>query len=355
MRRCAALLLAVGATACSHGEPYAFGVEPLSGAHAPGTFTRMTFNAGDDQQPAWFPDGASFIYSAQRLDRADQDRCLAIMPAAGGTISDMVCQRTPGSADSMEVFESPSPGPDGRVAFLYSSFDLFRLTSYHSRDLYVSGLDSPLVRRSRRFAYPYQAPGGIEHDGVTRISWRSPTQFAYVATLPHYPQPCKFCRPDVATPVEIVLVDLAGDSASATMVPNTIYATSVAAAGTDTLYYTLLGDSRVFRRVLSLNHDSVIHDFGTGIIARDVQVLGNRLFAIVGGDVNIELLIGMGWVQNDDGGEIRILRLDDGSVMAVTGAGRLFRRAALSPDGRLLLAESRGTANDWDIWRIELP
>jgi len=128
-----------------------------------------------------------------------------------------------------------------------------------------------------------------------------------------------------------------------------------AAAGPDTLYYTLLGDSRVFRRVLSLNHDSLIHDFGGGIIVRDVQVLGNRLFAIVGGDVNIELLIGMGWVQNDDGGEIQILRLDDGSVMTVTGAGRLFRRAALSPDGHLLLAESRGSALDWDIWRIELP
>ena len=354
MRRLVALALA--AAACSHGEPYGFDVQPISGALLPGTFTQLTYHSGDDLAPAWFPDGNSYIYTPNRLHRADHDRCLAIMPAAGGTISDMVCQRKPSSSDSMETFESPSPGPDGRIAFLYSTFDLFLLTSYHTRDLYVAPVDSPLVRRHRRFAYPFNAPGGIEHDGVTRITWRSPTALAYVATLPHYPQPCKFCRPDVATPVQIVLVDISASPAQAVVVPNTIFATSVAAAGTDTLYYTLLGDSRVLRRVLSTGHDSVIHDFGAGGIARDVQVHGNRLFVIVGGDVNTELLVGMGWVQNDDGGVIEVYRLDDGSVNTVVGAGRLFRRAALSPDGHTLLAESRNDpSDDWDIWRIELP
>ena len=342
--------------ACSHGEPYGFDVAPITGAYQPGVFTQLTYNAGDDLTPAWFPDGSAFIYSTQRLDRPDHDRCLAVMPAAGGTISELVCQRRPANVDSMEVFENPSPGPDGRIAFMYSTYDLYLLTSYHTRDLYVAPLDSPLVSRYRRFAYPFNTPGVIEHDGVTRITWQSPTNLAYVATLPHYPQPCKFCRPDVATPVQIVLVDLSVSPSQAYAVPNTIFATSVAAAGTDTLYYTLLGDSRVMRRILSTGHDSVIHDFGGGLIVRDVQLHGVRLYAIVGGDVNTEFLAGMGWVQNDDGGLIEVLRLDDGSVNTVVGAGRMFRRAALSPDGQTLLAESRASATgDWDIWRIDLP
>ena len=325
MRRLVALALA--AAACSHGEPYGFDVAPVSGAFLPGTFTQLTYHAGDDLTPAWFPDGSAFIYTTDRLDRPDHDRCLAVLPAAGGTITELVCQRKPSSNDSLETFENPSPGPDGRIAFMYSTFDLHLLTSYKTRNLYVAPLDSPLVPRYRNFGYPFNTPGGVEHDGVTRITWRSPADLVYVATLPHYPQPCKFCRPDVATPVQIVLVDLSVSPPQAQPVPNTIFATSVTVAGPDTLYYTLLGDSRVLRRVLATGHDSVIHDFGAGQIVRDVQLRGVRLFAIVGGDVN-----------------------------TVVGSGRLFRRAALSPDGRSLLAESRDdAADDWDIWRIELP
>jgi WD40 repeat protein len=350
-----AVLLALAAAACSHGEPYAFGVDPLAGTHEPFGWEQLTFNAGDDLDPAWYPDGSSFIYATERLDRADHDRCLAVMPAAGGTIRSMTCERKPSSADTIDVFAVPSPGPDGRVAFLYTTFDLFRFTNYYTRWLVVGTLDSPLVRRNRIIPYPYKPGGGYTHDGVGEIRWLSPTRLAYQATLPAYPL-CKTCRPDAATPVQIILADIGGDTAVTQAVGNAIYTTSLTSVGEDTLYFTLLGDGRIFRRVLSTGEETLVHDFGIGVIARDVQVHASRVVAIVGGLVDVEFLPGQGYVQNDDGGVIHILDLDTGVETVMGTGGRLFRRDAISPDGRELLAESRDLARgDWDIWRIQLP
>jgi hypothetical protein len=292
----------------------------------------------------------------ERIDRRDHDRCLAVMPATGGTLRRLVCVTKPSSDDTLDAFTTPSPGPDGRVAFVYSTYDLFAASPYHSRLLMVGGLDTPLVRDNRMIVYPVRVNGGFTHDGVAEIAWRTPGSLVYLAILPHYPQPCKTCRPDAATPVEIVLVDLGPDSGTAAALPNTLFATSFALQGTDTLYFTVLGDARVFRRVLSSGEETLVHDFGLNTIARDLQVYGDNLVVIVGGDVNVELLVGIGYIQNDDGGFIHVLRLSDSVETVVGGQGRLFRRAALSPDGRTLLAESRdGPGDDWDIWRIELP
>ena len=350
------LALAALLAGCGHGEPWAFTAVPLHEPLAAGVVTQLTFNAGDDLDPAWFPDGASFVYTTERRDRDDHDRCLAIMPVAGGTTSALVCQRAGVSDDSMDVMEVAAPGPDGRVAFLYSTYDLFRFTSYVTRQLVVAGLDSPLVRRARKAIFPLRPVGGYAHDGIAEIAWRLPTDLVYLATLPHFPQPCKTCRPDTATPVQIVTADIAGDTAVVTAVPNTVFATSFALQGPDTVYFTLLGDGRIFRRVFSTGAETLVRDFGTGVIVRDVQVAGTRLLAIVGGAAWVELLPGMGYVQYDDGGPIHLLTLDTGIETVVGAGGRLFRRAALSPDGRTLLAESRNSADeDWDIWKVSLP
>jgi len=348
--------LALVLAGCGHGDPWTFTAALQDAPLHEAAVTRLTYNTGDDLDPAWFPDGASFIYTAERSDRRDRDRCLAVMPVAGGTVTSLVCQRAGGSDDSLDVLQVAAPGPDGRVAFLYSTFDLFRYTSYVTRQLVVARLDSPLVRSARKAIYPLQPNGGYPHDGIAEIAWRAPSQLVYLATLPHYPQPCKFCRPDTATPVQIVTADISGDTAVVTALPNTLYATSFALPSPDTLYYTLLGDGRIFRRDLVTGIDSLVRDFGPSAIVRDVQVAGARLLAIVGGVVSTEFLSGMGWVQNDDGGEVHLLALDTGAESAVATSGRLFRRAALSPDGHTLLAESRDDpAEDWDIWRVSLP
>src|SRR5437879_277497 len=85
-------------------------------------------------------------------------------------------------------------------------------------------------------------------------------------------------------PPDVGRLGLSGNAASLAVIPGTRFASSVAAGeSADIIYYTLGGDSRVYRRVLSSGSVSVAHDFGGGI-ARDVQVVGSRLIAVVGGD-----------------------------------------------------------------------
>ncbi len=349
-------LLAVVVAACGHGDAWVFTAAPLGAPLAGGEATRMTYNTGDDLDPSWFPDGRTFIYTAERRDRRDRDRCLAVMAVAGGTTQAMVCQRAGASDDSLDVMQIGTPGPDGRTAFLYSTYDLFTFSSYETRQLVVAGLDAPLVPEARKAIFPLQPNGGYAHDGIGEIAWRSPTELVYLATLPHYPQPCKTCRPDTATPVQVVTADIGGDTAIVTAVPNTVYATSFALQGTDTLFFTLLGDGRIFRRVLSTGAETLVRDFGLGVIARGVQVAGSRMLAIVGGFATVELLPGMGYVQYDDGGPIRLIDLQTGADTTVSAGGRLYRYPALSPDGRTVLAESRDNVDeDWDIWRVSLP
>jgi hypothetical protein len=271
-------------------------------------------------------------------------------------VTDYVCRTAGASDDSLDVLGVPAPAPDGRLAYLYTTYDLVRFTGYRTRDLMVAAAGAPVAPEARKAIYPLRPNGGYTHDGIAEIAWRTPTELVYLATLPHYPLPCKTCRPDTATPVQLVTADVAGDTAVVTAVPNTLYATSFALAPPDTVYFTLLGDGRVFRRLLASGAESLVHDFGSGTVARDVQVSGSRLLVIVGGGVLVELLPGMGWVQHDDGGVVHLLALDTGVETVLAGDGRRFRRAALSPDGRTMLAESRdGPADDWDIWRVRLP
>jgi hypothetical protein len=342
--------------ACGHGEPWAFTETALRVPLVEGTVTRLTYGTSDDLDPAWFPDGVSFVYSTERIDREDRDRCLAVMSASGGTVTAYLCQRAGPSDDTLDVLQVPSPAADGRLAFLYSTYELIRFTGYRTRDLVVAAPEDPFAPEARKAILPLRPNGGFTHDGIAEIAWRSPTQLVYLATLPHYPLPCKTCRPDTATPVQLVTADIGGDTAVATAVPNTLYATSFALAAPDTVYYTLLGEGRILRRDLATGAETLVRDFGTGAIARDVQVRGSRLLVIVGGGVTVELLPGMGWVQHDDGGPIHLLDLDTGTETVVGGGGRGFRRAALSPDGRTVLAESReAPGDDWDIWRVSLP
>src|SRR5207244_9373108 len=98
-------------------------------------------------------------------------------------------------------------------------------------------------------------------------------------------RPCQGCPIDtLRTGVDVVRLDLSSDATSLAVVPGTRFASAVARGeSADVIYYTLGGDSRVYRRVLSTGTVSVAHDFGSGI-AREVEVVGSRLVGGVGGD-----------------------------------------------------------------------
>ena len=83
----------------------------------------------------------------------------------------------------------------------------------------------------------------------------------------------------------------------------------------------------------------VVHDFAAAGIARDIQVVGNRLTAVVGGRVSFGTDAQFGPTQWDSGGVVYLVDLDTGEQTALDPGARLFRRPAISPAGDAVVAE----------------
>jgi hypothetical protein len=161
----------------------------------------------------------------------------------------------------------------------------------------------------------------------------------YLAELLFY-EGSTFLPDTFYTGVDAVLLDLAGAEPVFNVIPGTDYASSVS-LGDDraSLYYTLGGDSRVFRRALSGGAVEVVHDFGSGEIVRDVQVRGTTLVGVVGRSVLYRNEDAHGYVQRDEGGNLAFVDLVSGATSLFVGDGVLFRHPMISPDGTLMVVE----------------
>ena len=356
MRPCLRLpvLLAAILTGCNHPEPFD---TPYYGAPPPpaGTETRLTYNSpGHDQGPAWLPSGTGFYYSRQELDRPDRDWCLALMPRDGGGIRREICDVVPAAIDSIDAWQSPGPGPDGRLALLRTSAPaaLNPIAPYRT-ELVAATLADPADARVLK-VLPGLAPSGRGYGAVSQIHWLSPSSIVYLAEQVVYRAPCNNCPVDTLRwGLEIVKADFSGPVPIFSMLPGSDQASSVTVVGSDTVYYTTNGDSRVYRLVLSTETISVVHDFGATIV-RDVQVAGNRLVAVVGGSVSFTTDSLIGPVQRDGGGVLYLLILGSTLAFPLTSPFESFRHPALSPDGSRLVAEMT-VGGSSDIWAVALP
>ena len=205
---------------------------------------------------------------------------------------------------------------------------------------------------------PYYGPDGTFREGVSHVRWLGSDTLVYVAERIAYRAPCKGCPLDtLRTGMEIALLDAGAASPAPQAVPATLDASSVAPGDTaDVIFFTLGGDSRVFQRVLSVATDSVVHDFGAAGIARDVQVAGTRLVAVVGGTISFayDSLLGYA-VQRDAGGFLYLVDLETGAETVLPG-GATFRHPALSPTGKRLVAELVWSGGGGaDLWEFDLP
>ncbi len=346
-------LILVPQLGCGHAEPFSFAVEPADSARVPGALAQLTFNAGDDVDPAWLEDSSLVLYTAERLDQEDRDRCVVALPPGGGTMRPYVCPASLGSRESLDVIEAVAPAANGALAYVWTRFDLFPLTPFRERHLAVATRAAPFAPRARA-RLPIRAAGGfVQHFGATDIRWIGADEFVYRSITPHYPQPCKACRRDAVTPLEIVHAIVDGDTLILRAIPGTLFSTSLALIPPDTLLYTVMGDSLLYRRALGADTSEVVAGFGPDIV-RGVQVAGDRIVVIVGGQVAVVVIPTIGVVQNDDGGRVFILDRTTGARAALPIGPLLFRRPALSADGRRLLVEARDGAT-WDVWALELP
>jgi len=351
MMRHTPLVLALVVISCAHEAPSTPGVYPPTQPAGSGSLVRVTFNPGADLGPSWLPDGRGFLYTTERIDRDDLDRCLALLPAAGGTIEREICNRTALATDSVNAFTAPAMSLDGRLAYLRTTAPISSIswpTAPYFQQLVIAPWDDPAGARVLR-SIPYTGPSGRIHTGLAQVRWLGDSSLVYVGQRVVYPG-----RDTLATGVEVVRLDFGGQAPVLTMLPGTDEASSVSTVGRDTVYFTLNGDSRVFRLHVPTGSLAVVHDFGTGNIARDVQVAAGRLVAVVGGDVSYADDPVLGPIQPDHGGALILVDLASGGETILTLPTAFYRHAALAPDGRYVVAE-QVFGPTTDLYLLEVP
>ncbi|HKA57632.1 MAG TPA: hypothetical protein VKD28_03390 [Gemmatimonadales bacterium] len=341
--------------ACEHGAPFhPTGYSPSEPFNAP-PLIRLTLNPGDELTPAWLPDG-QIIYSTERIDRDDRDRCFAFMPGNGAAISRYAC-RTPTSNDSIDAFleAAPTAANNGQIAYVRE--DSYGLPipplSPGVNAIVVAPLADPNASTVVQ-SLPYLAPSGRTHWGVSNLRWLDASRLVYVGEDVSYRRPCPMCSTDtVRVGLEIAILDLAPATPVVTIVPGTDSASSVTVgASSDTIYFTRENDAAVYRHVFSSGVTDTVHDFGAGRPVRDVAWAAGRLFVVVDGIPDI-------------GGDVHILGPTPGTdslVQAPPGDGFvLFERPAPSADGRRFVAQGylftrdSTIASGREIWLFELP
>src|SRR3989442_7162 len=348
------LLLIAGLAACEHTSPFHGGDYAPTGPLGSGSPLRLTYNPGEDLTPVWLLDGSGILYSRERTDRYDRDRCVARLPAGGGVITGELCDRIPASDDSTDAYQWPAPAADGRLVYVRAtSLTALGSLAPHDQQLVLGTFDGSVAVRVL-LSIPYQSPSGRGHEAVAQIRWLNASTLVYVGQGVAYPRACGSCPADtIPTGLELVTMDLSAPNATLNTLPGTNLASSVALAGSDTVYYTVDGDSRVFRLALSTRAATLVHDFG-GPIARDVQVAGNRMVVVVGGDVSFTYDSNLQPVQRDGGGVLHLVDLTSGADVILTNTTLAFRHPALAPSGTLVVAELV-TGRTTDLWAVAGP
>lgn len=329
------LLLAM---ACGHTDPFStppYGTNQPFDAAPP---VQLTLNTGPDRGASWLPDGSGILYSAQQPGRPDADVCLAELPPAGGSQRRLVCDLAGADADLTNAFETPAASPDGRLAFVALSNSIGGSSPVNAALAVAPGLDGANASSVQRL--PYDLPGRPTHSGASQLAWLGGNQLLYLAQGIVYRRACTQCALDtIVTGLDVALLPIS-PQASPTPLSLAGFASGVSPGSSpDEVYYTLHGDTRVFRRVLSTGSESVAYDFGAAGVARDVSVVGGRLAAIVGGRVHVAPDPVLGQIQWDSGGFVHVVDLGSAADVTLSDAPRLFRRPVLSPDGGRIVAE----------------
>jgi hypothetical protein len=172
------------------------------------------------------------------------------------------------------------------------------------------------------------------------VRWWGGNRLLYLGEQVLYLKACLGCPLDtLRTGLDATWLSVGDMNATPQRIPGTDYASGVSPGSNENeVYYTIGGDSRVFRRSLSDGTVSVIHDFGAAGIARDVHVVGNRMAAVVGGRVTFGVDPTAGQVQWDSGGTLHVVDLQGGTDAVLDGPG-LFRRPQISPSGSSVVVE----------------
>lgn len=195
------------------------------------------------------------------------------------------------------------------------------------------------LQSTRIIGLPYTAPNGRIHSSVRSPQWIGGDTVVFLAEQLFY-EGSTFFPDTFYTGLDVALFDLSSGTPELQVIPGTDYASSVAVSEDgEALYYTLGGDSRILKRVLATGEVTTAYDFGSGVIARDVQVRGRYLAAVVGRSVLYRFEDAHGYVQRDEGGDLALVDLVGGTTALFSTDSVLFRHPVISPDGARLVVE----------------
>jgi len=342
-------------TGCSHGDLFQPQSEPARSPRGSGAFHRVTYNVGDDLFPSWVPGAPDVAYSFAPGDQIGNDRCAGTIPAEGGVRRTLACRSGPPS-DSIATSNWPVLRQDGRLAYVWESLNPYPSTQRpDSALLYIqNGADASGQRVAHRF--PHVIPGVDVYTSATHVGWLNADTLLAVAVADVLIRDCSGCAfRTVRAGRAVVLVDVSSLPGALIVMSGTGGASAVAPGltGRD-FYFTIAGDSRVYHRDIPTDSTSITHDFGAAGIARDPQVAGRWLVAVVGGTVAYRVDPNAGPVQEDSGGTLHLVDRIALRDSVLPDSGVRYRHPALAPTGDRLLAEgwAAGTA---DLWFFRLP
>jgi hypothetical protein len=328
-------------TGCEHSTPFSTGPTPATGPLSGGTPTRLTFNTGTDERAAWLPDGSAFLYTQERADLPQDERCLASMDAAGGTVTGTICASLEASQDSQITFESAAVSPALRLGYVRAGTIDVGATGFNANALLIATLFTPTTTRVL-LRTPFFGPNSLPVDNVSQVQWLGDTSLFVLGEREIFPV-CLGCAPDtIRSGLEIDRVDIGADSTRVSYVPGTDSASSVAVGRGDTIYYTRNGLGQIFVQSLSVGVGALFRDYGPGVIVRDVRVAGSRFVAVTGGQVTqfVPDPTNPGaTLQRDHGGDLRFGDVANGTDITLTMQNAFARRPVISSDGRQVVFE----------------
>lgn len=222
---------------------------------------RLTYNLAADRRPSWLAEGAGLIYSAQQLDRTDDDVCLALIPPGGGTQRQLWCD-VPSGDDMLDAIESAVLSPGGRLGFVSATGSTGAPSPARQDIAVASSLDPASAQRVRPL--PNIPQGAATQTSAEYLRWLDDSRLVYVDQILHVRRPCPPCEADtIRIGKSVTVLDVDAAAVAPISLPGTSLATGVAIpSGSGSVLYTLAGDSRVYRQRLADGAVDVVHDFG---------------------------------------------------------------------------------------------
>jgi len=328
--------------ACGHSAPPTGPSGGEEGAFLPGNPVRLTYSDGQDRTPQWgrAPNDVLYAFDDIRSSGATRLGCVGALPVAGGTRTFQSCPVDPKAGAS--TLSWPTERTDGALAFHRSW-----VTGYVSHAELARLPAGEGAKMETLLPVPFFEPNaGKSMQGVANLQWLGTDSLIFIGLgIIHS------LNDNVESGLEIVLLDPVDGTAGVTGLPGTTWASSLALGATpDTVYFTLGGDSMVYRRVRSTWVTDTVVNFGSLGIARGVQVRAGRLVALVGGDVTWVPHASLVMAQYDNGGLIYYVDLPSGLPTLASQPWDRYFTPALAPDGSAVVAAQYG-----DLWQITLP